>query len=107
MRIDSHHHFWNYSPEAYPWIGGDMAVLKRDFAPADLKPLLDEHAIDGVVSVQARTEEAENEFLLQHAAEHAWIIGVVGWPDPTAADASQQVARFAAKRNASGLCECL
>jgi L-fuconolactonase len=107
MRIDSHHHFWNYSPEAYPWIGGDMAVLKRDFAPADLKPLLDEFKIDGVVSVQARTEEAENEFLLQQAAEHDWILGVVGWLDLTADDAAEKVARFAEKPKAVGLREVL
>jgi len=107
MRIDSHHHFWNYSPGAYPWIGGEMQVLKRDFAPADLKPLLDEVAIDGVISVQARTEEAENDFLFEHAAANDWILGVVGWLDLTSADAPDKVARFAERPKAVGLREVL
>ncbi len=107
MRIDSHHHFWNYSPEAYPWIGGDMAVLKRDFSPADLKPLLDEASMGGVISVQARAVEAENEFLLQQAAEHAWILGVVGWLDLCAPDAAEKVARFSERPKAVGLREVL
>jgi L-fuconolactonase len=107
MRIDSHHHFWNYSPEAYPWIGGDMSVLKRDFSPADLKPLLDEASIGGVISVQARTDETENDFLLEHAAAHDWILGVVGWLDLTAPDAAEKVARFAERPKAVGLREVL
>jgi len=107
MRIASHHHFWNYSPEAYPWIGGEMPVLKRDFAPADLKPLLDEASIGGVVSVQARAEEAENDFLLDHAAAHDWILGVVGWLDLSAPDAAENVARFAERPKAVGLREVL
>ncbi|MAB76376.1 MAG: amidohydrolase, partial [Verrucomicrobiales bacterium] len=36
MRIDSHHHFWNYDSVEYGWIGEGMDVLKRDFGPADL-----------------------------------------------------------------------
>lgn len=107
MRIDSHHHFWNYSPESYPWIGGEMTVLKRDFSPADLKPLLDEATIGGVVSVQARAEEAENDFLLDHAAAHDWILGVVGWLDLSAPDAPENVARFAERPKAVGLREVL
>jgi L-fuconolactonase len=107
MRIDSHHHFWNYSPEAYPWIGADMSVLKRDFAPADLKPLLDEFSIGGVISVQARTEEADNDLLLAHASENEWILGVVGWLDLSAPDAVEAVARFAERPKAVGLREVL
>lgn len=107
MRIDSHHHFWNYSPEEYAWIGGDMQVLKRDFSPADLKPLIDEAGIGGVISVQARTSEEENSFLLEHAAENNWILGVVGWLDLSAADAHEKVARFAEQPKAVGLREVL
>ncbi len=107
MRIDSHHHFWNYSAEAYGWIGNSMAVLKRDFTPVDLKKNLDEAGIDGVVSVQARTEEAENDFLLGYADDHSWILGVVGWLDLTAEDVEEKVARFAEHPKAVALREVL
>ncbi|MEO8493903.1 MAG: amidohydrolase, partial [Planctomycetota bacterium] len=36
MQVDSHHHFWNYDPAQYGWIGSEMSVLKRDFLPAAL-----------------------------------------------------------------------
>ena len=95
MRIDSHHHFWDYTPEAYEWIGHDMSLLKRDFGPESLKPLLDEFGIEGVISVQARTGEAENSFLLDYAKNHDFIRGVVGWLDLTKTDVADKVARFA------------
>jgi L-fuconolactonase len=107
MRIDSHQHFWNFSEEKYPWIGPEMRVLKRDFGPADLKPHLEEYGIEGVVAVQARTEEIENEFLLGLAAKNDFIRGVVGWLDLTKEDIGDKVARFAANPKAVGLREVL
>lgn len=78
-RIDSHHHFWEYSKAQYGWISDSMQVLQRSFRPDDLKREIDATHIDGVVSVQARQSIAETEFLLQHAKAHPWIRGVVGW----------------------------
>ncbi|NNE91018.1 MAG: amidohydrolase family protein [Verrucomicrobiales bacterium] len=79
--IDAHHHFWDYSEEEYGWIPKD--VIRKDFGPADLKPLLDEAGVDGVISVQARTELEENDFLLNYAEENDWIKAVVGYVDLT------------------------
>ena len=39
-RIDSHQHFWRYRPETHGWIDERMSVLKRNFLPPDLEPLL-------------------------------------------------------------------
>ncbi|MFP6900614.1 MAG: hypothetical protein VCA36_06700 [Opitutales bacterium] len=47
MKIDSHHHFWNYDPVEYAWMNEDMGLLKRDFGPPDLKKEIDEAGIDG------------------------------------------------------------
>jgi L-fuconolactonase len=79
MKIDSHHHFWNYDPVEYSWMNQDMGVLKRDFGPIDLKKEIEEAGIDGVVSVQASQTMAETDALLKHAAEEEFIKGVVGW----------------------------
>lgn len=79
IRIDSHHHFWNYSKAQYGWISDSMQVLQRSFAPIDLKPEIDVVHIDGVVSVQARQSLEETDFLIQHAKANPWIRGVVGW----------------------------
>ena len=78
-KIDAHHHFWNYNPVEYGWIGEDMEVIRRSFLPADLKVEIKRYGIDGVVSVQARQTVQETEWLLQIAQEHEFIRGVVGW----------------------------
>ena len=79
MRIDSHHHFWNYSVEEYGWIDDSMQTLRRDFLPADLQQEILRVGIDGVVSVQARQTLEETEWLLGFAESHEFIKGVVGW----------------------------
>lgn len=107
MRIDSHHHFWNYTPEAYDWIGSDMGILKRDFAPEDLTLAIEEFGIGGVISVQARTDEAENAFLLDYAKSHDIILGVVGWLDLTEPGIADKIARFAENPKAVGIREVL
>lgn len=107
MKIDSHHHFWNYSAAEYGWIGEGMEVLKRDFGPTDLKPLIDGAGIDGVISVQARTELVENDALLAHAAKHDWIKGVVGWVDLTKEDAGEHIAKYADREKFVGVREVL
>lgn len=81
VAIDSHQHFWNYSPQRQVWMTDEMTVLKRDFLPDDLLPLLKENSIDGCVAVQASQTEEENMFLLTLAAQHDFIKGIVGWVD--------------------------
>jgi L-fuconolactonase len=79
MRIDSHQHFWRYDQAAYPWIQRSMAVLRRDFLPADLLPLLADTGIEGTIAVQAQQTVDETRWLLDLAAAHDAIHGVVGW----------------------------
>ena len=74
-RVDAHQHFWRFDPAAYGWIGDDMAVLKRDFLPAELRFELDIRHIGGSVAVQARASEAETDFLLGLASSNPWILG--------------------------------
>ena len=40
MIIDSHQHFWKYDPDKDSWIDNTMSVLKKDFLPKHLEPLL-------------------------------------------------------------------
>jgi len=81
MLLDSHQHFWQYDPARDAWITEAMGVLRRDFLPEDLKPILDHNHVSGCVAVQAEQSEAETHFLLALAEEHAFIRGVVGWVD--------------------------
>src|ERR1700677_74741 len=80
MIIDSHHHFWRVERGDYHWMpyGG---VLRRDYLPEDLRPLLRRAGVDRTVLVQAAQTEAEPHFLLDLAAETDFVAGVVGWLD--------------------------
>jgi L-fuconolactonase len=80
-KIDAHQHFWIFNPVRDSWINDEMQVIKRDFLPADLLPVLEQNGIDGCVAVQADQSEQETEFLLDLAAENPAVKGVVGWVD--------------------------
>lgn len=95
MRIDAHQHFWKYSAEQYGWINDEMAVLKRDFLPADLQPLLEAEQFDGSIAVQARQDAEETEWLLELAERHDFIKGVVGWVDLCSPDVDEDLERLA------------
>jgi L-fuconolactonase len=96
MVIDAHHHFWRYSDEEYGWIPPDWSALRRDFLPADLGRELAAAGVDGVISVQARQSLAETEWLLDLAAQHEFIRGVVGWAPLVAPDLDTHLDRLAA-----------
>jgi len=93
--IDAHQHFWKYSPAEYGWINDEMAALKRDFLPEDLKPLLAASGFDGSIAVQACHTIEETQWLLSLADKSQFIKGVVGWVDLCSADLPAQLDRLA------------
>jgi len=95
MRIDAHQHFWMYSPAEYGWINDEMADLKRDFLPKDLKPLLVENGFQGSIAVQARQDLDETRWLLELADQNEFVKGVVGWVDLCSPDLPAELERFA------------
>ena len=103
MRIDSHQHFWRYDAAAYGWITDEMASLKRDFLPADLKPLLDGIGFDGSIAVQALHSVDETRWLLDLADTNEFIRGVVGWVDLCSPDAPRQLEQLAGNRKLVGI----
>jgi len=102
MRIDSHQHFWEYSPAEYGWIRPG-SVLERSYLPSGLLPELTEANIDGCIAVQARQSLVENDFLLRLASENSFIRGVVGWIDLQSDSASLQASEFASNDKAVGV----
>jgi L-fuconolactonase len=95
MRLDSHQHFWHYSPTEHTWMTDQMAILKRAFLPRDLQPLLASIHFDGCVAVQARQNLEETRWLLELADQYDFIKGVVGWVDLCSQDLTHQLERFA------------
>ncbi len=79
--VDSHQHFWEVGRFEYPWLTPRTEVLRRNFLPADLRPLLREARVDRTVVVQAHQSLAEARWLLELAAANDFIAGVVAWVD--------------------------
>jgi len=92
--IDSHQHFWQYDPVQHDWIDDNMSVIRKDFFPADLQPVLQQNNIDGTVAVQADQTKAETDFLLQLQKDNPFIKGVVGWVDLRANNIEEQLAAY-------------
>ena len=95
MHIDSHQHFWRYDAREYEWTDNSMAATRRDFLPADLKPLLDRNGFQGSVVVQVRQTLEETNWLLKLADENPFILGVVGWVDLRSPNLRQDLPTFA------------
>ncbi|MCZ8374101.1 MAG: amidohydrolase family protein [Beijerinckiaceae bacterium] len=96
MRIDAHQHYWSLARGDYGWLTPERAAIYRDFGPGDLAPHLAAGRIDRTILVQAAPTEAETRYLLDLAARHETIAGVVGWVDVDAPDAARRVAALAA-----------
>jgi len=94
MKIDSHQHFWQFNPIRDAWIDDNMKVLRHDFMPENLQPLLAQNGIDGCVAVQADQSEPETEFLLDLADNYDSIKAVVGWVDILSDDMSERLERY-------------
>jgi L-fuconolactonase len=71
-----------------------MGVLKHDFLPTDLAPLLTNGGLNGCVAVQANQAEVENTFLLGLAEQHDFIKGIVGWVDLQAENVAERLAYY-------------
>jgi L-fuconolactonase len=105
-RIDAHHHLWRYTPEEYGWIDEQMGVLRRDFLPPDLKPLLERADISGAIAVQACQSLEETRWLLRLAEEPVnagWMKGVVGWAPIVAPDFPETLASLRQSKKLRGL----
>jgi L-fuconolactonase len=81
FRIDAHQHFWNYDPVEYGWMTDEMSLVKKNFLPVDLKPLLEQNGVDGTVLVQVTQSLEETRTLIKIAESNDFVKGVVGWVD--------------------------
>ncbi|MCB4807967.1 amidohydrolase family protein [Tamlana sp. 62-3] len=103
MRIDAHQHFWVFDPVRDSWIDDSMLVIRKDFLPKDLKPILKANNIDGCIAVQADQSETETNFLLQSAADNPFIKGVVGWVDLCNKNVDERLKHFAQNKLFKGV----
>jgi L-fuconolactonase len=103
MRIDAHQHFWRLERGDYDWPTPDMTALYRTFEPADLQPLAQAAGITHTVAVQAAPNVDETRYLLELAADHALVAGVVGWVPLLDAQAPALLAELAQDQHFKGV----
>jgi len=103
LRLDSHQHFWRYDPAAYSWMTDRMKILRRDYLPGDLIPLLASIEIEGTIAVQARQVVEETEWLLELSEQHNFIRGVVGWLDLRGPEIGADLKKYSAHKKLRGV----
>ncbi len=81
--VDAHHHFWDPALRDYPWMGEELAAIRRHFGARELAPLLVANGVDRTVLVQTISSLEETQEFLATAARTEFIAGVVGWVDLT------------------------
>lgn len=79
VRIDAHHHLWDVTSGRYTWPTPAEGTIYRTFTMADLEPDLAASGISGTVLVQTVNTLDDTDSMLEVAARHPVIRGVVGW----------------------------
>lgn len=100
-RVDAHHHFWDLQRREHAWITEDLAPLRRNFGPDDLRPLAAEHGVTATVAVQAEPYLTETLDLLAVASATPLVKAVVGWVDLEAGDLSAQLHQLSSAAGAA------
>ena len=76
---DTHVHIWDLDRGEYPWLKGDESILNRSYGLEELEDTRIAAGITEGVLVQAANNTGDTDRMLQAAAAHGWISGVVGW----------------------------
>lgn len=79
MTIDAHVHVWDLERADYAWLTPEIGSLYRSIDFDEIAPTLAERGIDGAILVQASDEAADTRVMLDAAAKHPEILGVVAW----------------------------
>ena len=92
MVIDAHTHFWDPTRRQYPWMGEELAQIRRRFGPDELRPLLVDNGVDQTILVQTVSDIDETKEFLETATVTDYIAGVVGWVDLTSPSVDETIA---------------
>ena len=95
--VDSHHHFWDLARFDYDWMPPEPSVLRRNYLPGDLAPILERNGVERTVLVQAHASVEEAEFLLELGTSTAFVAGVVAWVDLTSPNVGTVLDRLSRK----------
>lgn len=94
MIIDTHTHFYDPArPEGVPW-PKEGTSLYRTVLPANYKALAEPLGITGTIVVEASNRVADNDWVLDLAADDPFIRGLVGHVEPGWPDYAHHIGRL-------------
>lgn len=79
MSIDAHLHVWDRARARYDWLTPESGVLYRDHVLAETEADRFDLGIEGVVLVQSADNDEDTVAMLDTAAAHDEVLGVVGF----------------------------
>ncbi|QCP00068.1 metal-dependent hydrolase [Arthrobacter sp. 24S4-2] len=79
MIIDSHMHVWDLQRVSYDWLGPHLPDVNRTISFDEIAPVLADLSVEGVLLVQSADNAEDTRNMLEVAAAHPEILGVVGW----------------------------
>lgn len=85
-RLDTHLHLWDPALGVYSWLTPDLGSLYAAFTPDQAAAELTAGGIDQAILVQAADSGLDTAAMLEVAATHDWVAGVIGWIDLENAD---------------------
>lgn len=80
-RLDTHLHLWDPALGVYSWLTPDLGCLHAAFTPDQAAVELRAGGIQQAILVQAADSAADTASMLEVAATHDWVAGVIGWLD--------------------------
>ncbi|MBB5358341.1 L-fuconolactonase [Rhodanobacter sp. ANJX3] len=99
--VDAHQHYWQPDRGDYDWLAHAPALLQRSFLPHDLLGQRHAAGVHFSVLIQAAPSEDETRYLFDLARTDPGVLGVVGWIDMAADDATVRIEKLA--RDGDGL----
>jgi L-fuconolactonase len=92
--INAQQYFWKFDAITVHRITDEMALIRSDFLPGDLQPLMADNGFERCVTVQARQPVRENIFQLANAENHDFSRDVDSWTDLQTEYVSQKLDYF-------------
>lgn len=93
--VDTHTHFYDPSrPQGVPWPSPKEKSLYRRVLPSEFVALAKPHGVTAAIVVEASPWLEDNQWVLDLAAEHRVIAGLVGHLNPGESGFREHLARF-------------
>lgn len=103
MLIDAHQHLWRTGAPWHAWPTSASPEIHRDYEVADLRSVRDSAGVGGSILVQSQPAEADTLWLLEQADRDDTLLGVVGWTNLKASDASDRIHDLSTHRRLVGI----